>query len=290
MGFLRHINPPEWLKLAPFLVLFVFAASSVEAGQEWQIPQTDLVFDQDSFLAAHIDHESAVPVVNWSLPVNLWQKNLMLETKYIQKPESALTQEAIHVLSNQNSLLRLRMAAPLVSGVLMSEGEVSYSFLSDQRRGLWNSDNRLARARFTGGWQGFQYAAEMRSVGKTFVSIDGPQPIADQEGGEIWVERRLGVLKLRLSAGSFSDNLEHETDRLQMTTSQGRVTAYLDRAPWPSIKFAYGRQLETSAREPQGVSARDRWVDTWESTVERRIHNWQPSFSSFLSITHDRLD
>ncbi len=294
MGFAKHIDSTRRFKLTLFLALFFIGVGKVSgADPEHELSDIDMpLFDTDSFFAVNHYHQRSVkPVVNWSLPVNLWQKTMTVETKFIETPEGPAKPGVLGVASHQRSLLKLQMAAPIFDNLLSSEGEYSYSFLSHQvQDGLGNPQNRLARLRFSGDWRNVEYGAEFRSVGKNFVNIGGRRMTPDREGGEIWAEGKFGILKLRAAMGSFWDNLEHDPARMQVTRSHGKLTAHFNRAPWPAFKLAYTRIAESSGREPRGVAPLNRWIDAWEASVEKKIQNWRTTLTSFLSINQDRLN
>jgi len=292
--FLKHAGSKTCSSRTPFLVLCFLVQAAVSNAESAHVSNGAGVpiLDTESILATHLDDQRSYrPVISWSLPVKLWQKTLTLQTKYIEAPEAPPTlEEMLDGGRRQSSVLRFRLAAPIFDRVLTSETEFSYLFSSHQTKNyLGSPENRLARLRLAGEWQKITYAAELRSVGKNFINIDGPGVIPDREGGEIWAERKFGSLKLRASLGSFWDNLDLDRHRARMTTTLGSVTAHLARAPWPSFGFAYTRRTETSSREPDGEARQRRWIDTWEFSVKRTLYDWRPFFSSFFSVTQDRL-
>jgi hypothetical protein len=293
MGFAVRSHTTKSIKPGPLLALCLFGLSSVPCtyAQPDFDPATSPVFDAEPVFATDHYHQHFGKSLfnNWSLPLSLWQKTLTVETAYVEKPEAPATPESMGALPRQRSLLKLRMAAPIFDKLLSSEGKFSYSFLSREiQSGLGNPQNRLARLRFTGDWRAFNYGAELRSVGRHFIKLNGPPMTPDREGGEIWTETKFGPLKLRAAMGSFWDNLEHDSSRSQMTRSHGNVTVNFSHGSWPSLRLVYTRAIEASSREPVGAARRNRWIDIWQSSVQGKFHDWHPSLTSSLSIIRDR--
>ncbi|MBI4527784.1 MAG: hypothetical protein HY695_28640 [Deltaproteobacteria bacterium] len=76
---------------------------------------------------------------------------------------------------------------------IVGEGEVVYSYPGlGTTGGMAENGHTLLRLGLKGNWLGFGYGADYQSVEKDFVSLTGARADADQEGGQLWVERKFG--------------------------------------------------------------------------------------------------
>ena len=94
--------------------------------------------------------------------------------------------------------------------------------------------------RVTGEMAEFEMGAEYRALGKRLEPVVSVGPSRhDQEGSEVWLARRLGPLRLRLSQSDLTDNVDANPLLPRTTRSQSAVTAELAMSSWPRLGLTY---------------------------------------------------
>jgi hypothetical protein len=87
---------------------------------------------------------------------------------------------------------------------------------------------------------GFEIGAQYRSLGKRLDRVvDGTAAKRDQEGSEMWLARRFGVVRLRVSQSELSDNVDRNPVLPRTTRSQTGFTAELAMEAWPMFSLGY---------------------------------------------------
>ncbi len=93
---------------------------------------------------------------------------------------------------------------------------------------------------FKGDLGDFEGGAEYRSVGKRLERVvTGPASQKDNEGTEVWVAQRLGLLRLKLSQSDLSDNVDRNLALPRTTKVQTAVSAQLTTRDWPIFGLTY---------------------------------------------------
>lgn len=124
---------------------------------------------------------------------------------------------------------------------LTAYGQVPYVRRADDDPALGLDDSyELALLGFTGEAAGFEVGAQYRSLGKRLDRVvSGTVARKDQEGSEIWLARRFGLVRLRLSQSELSDNVDRNPALPRTTKSQTGVTAELAMPSWPMLRLTY---------------------------------------------------
>lgn len=87
---------------------------------------------------------------------------------------------------------------------------------------------------------GFEVGAQYRSLGKRLDRVvSGAWAKKDQEGSEVWLARRFGLVRLRLSQSELSDNVDRNPVLPRTTKSETGVTAELAMPSWPVLSLSY---------------------------------------------------
>jgi hypothetical protein len=82
--------------------------------------------------------------------------------------------------------------------------------------------------------------AEYRSFGNRLDQVvAAPQAQKDQEGSEVWLARRLGLVRLRLGHSALSDNVDRNPALPRTTKDQTGLTAELRVPEWPIFGLTY---------------------------------------------------
>jgi hypothetical protein len=112
-----------------------------------------------------------------------------------------------------------------------------------------------------GDLDGFEGGAEYRSVGKRLERVvPGPPSQQDREGTEVWLARRLGLLRLKLSQSDLSDNVDRDLALPRTTKTQTAVTAQVSPRDWPvfGLTYATGRSERVWLTREDGTRTAER--------------------------------
>jgi hypothetical protein len=104
---------------------------------------------------------------------------------------------------------------------------------------------------------GFEVGAQYRSLGKRLERVvSGARVKTDQEGHEMWLARRFGLVRLRLSQSELSDNVDGNTILPRTTTSQTGLMAELAMPAWPLLSLTYAAGEAERVRLGPGAHGR----------------------------------
>src|SRR5262245_24347355 len=88
---------------------------------------------------------------------------------------------------------------------------------------------------------GFELGAQYRSLGKRLGQVVGAGwAKKDLEGSEVWVARRFGSFRLRLSQSDLADNVDRDPALPRTTKSQTALAAEMTVPAGPVLSVAYG--------------------------------------------------
>jgi hypothetical protein len=120
---------------------------------------------------------------------------------------------------------------PLVSGELVSVEPGPAPLL---RFGISGSAGRLG------------YGVNVQSVGKGLEELATSRMRKDRRGGDVWAALGLGVSRLKLSLAQYSDNVDADPRRLQMTKTQGGIALEIAPPAWPVLSISYANGFADS--------------------------------------------
>jgi hypothetical protein len=151
---------------------------------------------------------------------------------------------------------------------------------------------RLLSLALEGEWNGFGYGAGYRSVGKKLEKLARlPPAMRDQKGGEVWLERRIGIGRVRLFLSDFSDNVDRDPARPRTTKTQGGVTTAVTLPAWPTVSLSYlhgASESEAGRRADAGAQSSERWLDTLIASLSYRAAVWTIGVSSTYSASVEK--
>jgi hypothetical protein len=221
--------------------------------------------------------------------LNLGKNSLTVKTQYFEKPV-----EAASGLTTENQAqgqLSALATSSIIDRLLKAEGELAYSSFNAQSAdtpnlgGLGDERYRLFRFGAKGAWADFMYGAEYRSVGKDFINLSGAKFAGDQEGGELWVQKKLGLFSVKTSLSDFTNNVAEDPTLPQMTTFQGGANLSYTRPSWPVFSVFYSKGSQWSANEPSGFHPRSGSVDTVGTSLYYNASKWDTTLSSTYSLS-----
>jgi hypothetical protein len=187
----------------------------------------------------------------------------------------------------QRKSLKL-VTASSMPGMLSSEAELSYTSFDSQIERQNDSRNRLLRFALKGSAAGMRYGAEYRSVGATFAPPPGSQLKLDQEGTEVWSERRLGPLGLKTVFSEFWNNVEQDRRRPRVTTTQGGPVLDLTIPSGPVFSLSYLQGSSKQVWATADSTPHENWLENYGISVFYRRSSWDATISSHYSPTKDK--
>jgi len=220
--------------------------------------------------------------------LNLGKNSLTVKTQYFENIEAASGLTTENQAQGQLSALA---TSSIIDRLLTAEGELAYSSFNSQSvsseylGGLGDENHRLFRFGAKGAWADFMYGAEYRSVGKDFINLSGAKFAADQEGGELWVQRKFDLFTVKTSLSDFTNNVGEDPTLPQMTTFQGGANLSYARPSWPVFSVFYSKGSQSSANEPSGFHPRTGSIDTVGTSLYYQASKWDTTLSSTYSLS-----
>jgi hypothetical protein len=226
--------------------------------------------------------------------LNLGKNSLTVKTQYFEKPvEGASGLATENQTQGQWSALA---TSSIIDRLLNAEGELAYNSFNSQSvdsqsvdsqylGGLGDERHMLFRFGAKGAWADYMYGAEYRSVGKDFINLSGPKWTGDQEGAELWVQRKFGLFTVKTSLSDFTNNVAEDLALPQMTTFQGGANLSYARPSWPVFSVFYSKGSQWSANEPSGFHPRSGSVDTVGTSLYYNASKWDTTLSSTYSLS-----
>jgi hypothetical protein len=221
--------------------------------------------------------------------LNLGKNGLTVKTQYFEKPL-----EAVSGLASENQAQgqwSTVATSSLIDRLLTAEGELAYSSFNSQSvdsqdlGGLGDEQHRLFRFGAKGAWADFMYGTEYRSVGKDFINLSGAQFAGDQEGSEVWLQRKWGLFTVKTSLSDLTSNVADDPALPQMTTFQGGANLSYARPSWPVFSIFYSKGSKWSSNEPSGFHPQTGSIDSIGTSLYYQASKWDTTLSSSYSFS-----
>jgi hypothetical protein len=182
----------------------------------------------------------------------------------------------------------------LFEGKLLGRGEVAAVDHSAPTFLTGDQTYRLLSAGLVGESNGFGYGASYRSVGKKLEKLTRlPLPMRDQEGGELWLERKLRLGRVRVFLSEFADNVDRDPARSRTTRTQAGVTAAVTLPSWPTVSLSYlhgsSERSEPGGRAGARNGASEGWLNTLIGSLSYRAAFWNIAVSSTYSSNIEKM-
>jgi hypothetical protein len=174
---------------------------------------------------------------------------------------------------------------------LMSvDGDLGYSPVDefDIEQGFRVYKPQMLSVNVKGSWTGFEYGAKYLQVADGFERVPGTKLNSNQEGKEIWVNRALGVFKLKTFISDYWDNVNFDPKRPK--TRKTEVGAALDIAfpYWPVLSLSYSRGNSLISTRKDGSVSRNEGTQTVNSNLYYLISKWKLWINSSYSMATDK--
>ncbi|HEY2989191.1 MAG TPA: hypothetical protein VGL11_15775 [Candidatus Binatia bacterium] len=218
--------------------------------------------------------------------LNLGQNALMVKTQYFEKPAGGGS-KGLSAPDERQGQFSALATSTLVDRLLIAEGELGFSSVNSKSLGgLGEETNRLLRFGTKGSWADFNYGAEYRSVGKDFISLSPQKFAADQEGGELWTQRKFGIFGLKLSFSDFTNNVTLDPALPRITKMQGGASLSVAPSSWPVFSLFYSKGLLFSSNEPAGFRPQRGPLDSAGVSLFYQAGQWDTTLSSAYSLSN----
>ena len=216
--------------------------------------------------------------------LNLGQ-SLTVKTQYVEKrPEDAW--KSLSTQGQTQGQIRALATSSILDRFLTAEGELAYSSPEAKSlQGIGDRQHRLLRFGAKGAWADFMYGAEYRSVGKHFVNLAGPKFAGDQEGGELWLQKKFGIFGARVSLSDFTNNTAEDPLIPKITKVLGGASVSVAPASWPVLSLFYSKGAQWSSNEPSDFHPQTGSFDSVGTSINYKASQWDTTFSSTYSLT-----
>jgi hypothetical protein len=136
----------------------------------------------------------------------------------------------------------------------------------------------------------FEAGASHRAFGKRLDrAMTVPGMRADQEGSEVWLARRLGLVRLKVARSELSDNVDRNPALSRTKRSQTSLTGELHPPGWPTLALTLARgEAERSwlAGARAGAVPERQSFDSLTGALSYGGESWD--FSSSTTLTRSR--
>lgn len=273
------------------LLSLLFSGAHAHARAPQNVPAGPLAFfsvPQPSLLPPYGGHDYLAPPASARsgsiVLLNLGENALMVKTDYIEKQAGDDFRSLTGPLHKQGEVKALATSS-IIKGLLNAEGELAYNS-TDGPYTFGDGAHRLMRFGLKGSWTQLTYGAEYRSVGKEFVHLAGPKLAADQEGGELWAERKFGIFAVKGSLSRFTDNVADDPTRPLTTRLLAGPTFTIAQPSWPILSFFYSGGLLTTAREPPGFRPQRGPLNNVGASLFYGAAQWDATVAASYSLSN----
>ncbi len=233
---------------------------------------------------------SVSPASNKSLVLlNLENNSLTLKTQYLEKSDDKL--RFLDLPAHPREQFGLLATSSVIDKYLAAEGEIAYSSAaansprSQSLLDFGETQNRLLRLGVKGTAAEFSYGAEYRSVGKDFFNLANAKVAKDQDGGEIWLQRKLGIFGLKLSGSDFTNNVARDPSLPQIHKLQGGASASIAPPSWPVLSVFYYKGVQRSSNEPGGFDPQSGPLDTVGASLSYKGSRWDGTLAATYALS-----
>jgi hypothetical protein len=233
------------------------------------------------------ERNGIAPSSNKSLVLLNWSDNsLVVKTQYLEKPA-----DKTHGFATQDqsqSQFSALATSSIIDRYLTAEGELAYSSFNSKPlslSGFGEGQNRLVRFGLKGAWADFMYGAEYRSVGKDFLNLAGTKFADDQDGSELWVQKKLGIFALKLSMSEFTNNVAQYPTLPKIGKLQGGASLSIAPSSWPVLSLFYFKGSQWSSNEPADFLPQTGSLDSVGASLYYKASQWDSTFASTYSVS-----
>lgn len=179
----------------------------------------------------------------------------------------------------------VKLAPGIFNGLFNGEAEMAYRPSSDYdyEEGFGNYQTDMLRFNIEGTLLGFEYGTKYRYVDDGFDEVPGTKFKSDNEGGEIWVEKKISYLELRTFYSNYWDNVDFEPDEIRKKTEQFGTSLNLAIPSYPSFKLSYSKGTNYKL-DPGGNNLPKESIDNFSGYVYYWDPKWQLWFGANYSI------
>jgi hypothetical protein len=122
-------------------------------------------------------------------------------------------------------------------------------------------------------------------VEKNFMNLTAAPVAVDQDGEELWAQKKFGIFGLKLSASEFTDNLAGDPARPQISKLQGGASVSVASGSWPVLSFFYFKGSQWSSNEPAGSHPQTGTTDSAGTSLLYKAGQWDTTLSSTYSLS-----
>jgi hypothetical protein len=206
-------------------------------------------------------------------------KSALMEQQPGDQPRPAVE------LAPKPAVVRMLANSSIVERWLDAEAELAYSSPdTGTLSGIGEDMHRLLRMKIKGTAGGMGYGAEYRWVGRDFMNVGGPGFAQNQQGLDLWSERKLGVLGLKTSLSRFTDNTAADPTLPFTTRTIAGTNLSVDLPAWPTLNLFYNGGALATSHEPGGTAPQHGTLQNAGAQLIYRLSGWEMAASSAFAF------
>ncbi len=189
-------------------------------------------------------------------------------------------------LAPKPAVVRMLANSSIIDRLLDAEAELAYSSPdTGTLSGIGEDVHRLLRMKVKGTVSGTSYGAEYRWVGRDFMNVAGPAFAQNQQGLELWSERKLGpVFGLKTSLSRFTDNTAADSTLPFTTRTIAGTNLSVALPAWPTFNLFYSGGLLATSHEPDGTAPQRGTVQNAGAQLVYHRSAWEMAASSAFAF------
>jgi len=183
----------------------------------------------------------------------------------------------------------LQYTPKALNGLFIAEAEIAYNpndiqdFPEITLGGFREYSNRMNQLKVYGNFKGFAYGTKYMIVNDGFDRVPGTNILSDQEGGEIWIEKKFNIFKLKTFYSNYWNNINERADRERKNITKTGITFDINSKKLPFISFTYSKGSMNTSLEPDGFNDKKEDIDSFKTYISYSKEKWGVSFSGDYS-------
>jgi len=179
---------------------------------------------------------------------------------------------------------KLNFTPLFLDGLVNIEAEMAYNpedsqdFTDLMLEGFQEYRNNMNRIKVNGSFKGFDYGAKYLYVNDNFDKVPGTKLGNDEQGGELWLDRKVYIFRLKTFYSTYWDNVSKDPDEDRKTVKKLGATFSIEPENLPFISFTYSRGDSKKSRFSGSSNINKDDIDSFSTYISYYKDNWVPFF------------
>jgi hypothetical protein len=270
------------------LLLSPPAAAQVQSPQAWQFVSINELLHMPPYSGETRNFpDSSQPANKSFLLFNFGEKLLTVKSALMEQPPADQPKPAF-ALAPKPAVVRMLANSSIIEQWLDAEAELAYSSPdTGTLSGIGEDVHRLLRMKIKGTAGGMSYGAEYRWVGRDFMNVGGPGFAQNQQGLELWSERKLGpIFGVKTFLSRFTDNTAADPYQAFTTRTIGGANLSVVLPAWPTLNVFYSGGLLATSHEPDGMAPQRGTLQNAGAQLVYGRSGWEMAASSAFAFNN----